>query len=103
MVDVERMTERLVGRLSRLGAQRQLAELERMKAVAEGYGADFEQSEGGAGLLAMQALLIARIKAAEPHHRRPKSLNREQLHIACRAIAVAIQRTGHLQRSSLPL
>jgi hypothetical protein len=103
MADVERLTERLVTRLSRLGAQRQLAELERLKETVESYGADFEHNESGAGLLAMQALLVSRIKAAEPHHRRPKSLNHEQLRIACRAIALALEETGHLHRSSLPL
>lgn len=98
---MEQLTERLVARLSRLGARRQLAELERLKALAESYGADFEHSESGASLLAMQALLIARINAAEPHHRRPKSLNREQVHQAARAIALALVETGSLNRSSL--
>ncbi len=92
--DVEQLTERLVARLSRLGARRQLAELERLKAIAESHGADFEHSESGASLLAMQALLVARIKAAEPHHRRPKSLNREQVYRAARAIALALVEAG---------
>lgn len=100
--DVEQLTQRLVARLSRLGAQRQLAELERLKALAESYGADFERSESGASLLAMQALLVARIKAAQPYHRRPKSLNREQVYQAARAIALALVETGSLSRSSLP-
>lgn len=100
--DVEQLTQRLVARLSRLGAQRQLAELERLKALAESYGADFEHSESGASLLAMQALLIARIKAAEPYHRRPKSLNREQVYKAARAIALALVETGFLSQPSLP-
>jgi len=101
MTDVERLTERLVARLVRLGAERQLAELEHLKQVAEGYGTDFQKNEIGTGLLAMEALLVARINTAQPHHRRPKSLTRDQLRVACRSIILALKETGHLHNGSI--
>jgi len=103
MTDVEHLTERLVARLSRLGAERQLSELDHLKRIAESYGVDFQRKDSGSGLLAMQALLTSRIRTAQSHNRRPKALSPEQVRVAASAIVQALAETGHLHNGSLPL